>query len=90
MSTPTSPTLTTLPLDLLTDNLLPLLPASDLVHLATTSHEFHQTVNGPDGEAVWRAKAANEFNFPVLGSARRSGWKELYRQLSRASAYVWG
>lgn len=85
----TSPTLSTLPLDLLTDTLLPLLPAPDLLRLSQTSHDFGTTINGPDGEAIWRAKAAAEFNFPTL-SGRRSGWKELYRQLSRASCYVWG
>lgn len=81
--------LSKLPLDLLTDNILPLLPASSLAQLSATSRVFREFVDGEEAEIVWKRKAIQDFNFPPH-TGRRSGWKELYKRLSRRSTYVWG
>lgn len=82
-------TLSRLPLDLLTDNILPLLPASSLTQLGATDRAWSQFLEGEDTEIVWKGKAIQEFNFPP-NTGRRSGWKELYKRLSRRSTWVWG
>ncbi|KAL8283696.1 hypothetical protein RQP46_005491 [Phenoliferia psychrophenolica] len=84
------PTLSSLPLDVLVDSLLPLLPTASLNSLAQTSREWQTLIQGPNGEAVWRAKAVQDFHFPVLSTGRRRGWRELFRRLLKQSCYVWG
>ena len=81
--------LDTLPLDLLTDNILPLLPAASLAYLCSTSRNLRALLDGEAAEIVWKRKAIQDFNFPP-NTGRRSGWKELYKRLSRRSTYVWG
>ena len=86
----TKPTLTTLPPDLLVDCLLPLLPPASLAALSQTSRDWHDLIEGPNAEAVWRRKAVQDFHFPVASTGRRRGWRELYRRLLKQSCYVWG
>lgn len=84
--------LSSLPLDLLQDDLLPLLSASSLAALSQTSSGYNQLINkeGGDGEIVWKRKVTSEFNFPAAATARRSGFQHVYKQLNRSSAYIWG
>lgn len=79
-----------LPVDLLTDNVLPLLPASALTRLGATNRDLHAFLDGAECEILWKRKAVDEFKFPSTASGRRSGWKSLYKRLRRQSAFVWG
>ncbi|GAA5925200.1 hypothetical protein JCM1841_004683 [Sporobolomyces salmonicolor] len=84
--------LSRLPLDLLTDSLLPSLPTRDLIILCRTCHAWHTflTTKGGACEILWQRRAVGEFNFPVGASGRRTGWFELYGRLARSAAYIWG
>ncbi|ORY92523.1 regulator of chromosome condensation 1/beta-lactamase-inhibitor protein II [Leucosporidium creatinivorum] len=83
-------TLLKLPLDLLTDNILPLLPPSALTRLGATNRDLHAFIEGAECEILWKRKAVDEFHFPANASGRRAGWKSLYQRLTRQSAFVWG
>ncbi|KAF9453914.1 RCC1/BLIP-II [Macrolepiota fuliginosa MF-IS2] len=80
-------TLSDLPLEVLLDNLFPILPTADLLRLATTSKGFSSL--GSD-ESLWRRKLRDDFNFDGAGTARRAGWKFIYRGLSKPRVFVWG
>ncbi|GAA6027607.1 hypothetical protein JCM8097_007944 [Rhodosporidiobolus ruineniae] len=89
--TPQDP-LSTLPVDLLTDSLLPACLPTSLISLALTSRKWHTflTVEGGPCEIVWQRKAVDDFRFPVGASGRRTGFFALYGRLARSAAYVWG
>lgn len=76
-----------LPYQLLVDAVLPLLDLRDLVRLRAVSQALRNTV---DDEVVWRRRIVGDFQFPLLSSARTSGWKTLYRGLSDPELYTWG
>lgn len=82
--------LTTLPLDILVDSLLPLLAPAALNALSACSVDLHHLIEGAPGEVVWRRKAEEDFHFPSTNTGRRQGWRELYRRLLKQSCYVWG
>ncbi|KAK4049027.1 hypothetical protein OIV83_004388 [Microbotryomycetes sp. JL201] len=82
--------LSKLPLDLITDNILPLLPTSTVLNLAATSRSYHRFVTGIECETVWQRRCSREFHFPVRQSGRRRGWLILYQRLSKSSTWVWG
>ncbi|BGP39721.1 hypothetical protein JCM10449v2_003672 [Rhodotorula kratochvilovae] len=81
-----------LPVDLLTDSLLPAVAPRDLVSLARTCRAWRDFLAGEGGpcEIVWQRKAERDFRFPVRASGRRTGWLALYRSLAVSSACVWG
>ncbi|GJN89046.1 hypothetical protein Rhopal_002020-T1 [Rhodotorula paludigena] len=84
--------LSRLPVDLLTDSLLPVIAARDIASLACTCTIWHRFLAGEGGpcEIVWQRRAEREFRFPVRASGRRTGWYALYRSLAASSAYIWG
>ncbi|GAA5928330.1 hypothetical protein JCM10213_005709 [Rhodosporidiobolus nylandii] len=90
-NTPTDP-LSRLPVDLLTDSLLPACSPTSLVALARTCRQWHAFLTAPGGacEIVWQRRTASDFHFPVGASGRRTGWFGLYGRLARSAAYVWG
>ncbi|GAA6050234.1 hypothetical protein JCM3770_002749 [Rhodotorula araucariae] len=81
-----------LPVDLLTDSLLPAVAPRDLTALARTCRAWHAFLAGEGGpcEIVWQRRAERDFRFPVRASGRRAGWLALYRSLAVSSAFVWG
>lgn len=79
--------LSNLPIELLLDNLFPLLPAKDLSHLARTSKLFAVLCSD---DTVWKRKLEADFNFTGEGTARTSGWKTIYRGLWNPKVFVWG
>ncbi|BGP24327.1 hypothetical protein JCM10295v2_003237 [Rhodotorula toruloides] len=84
--------LSSLPVDLLTDSLLPAIPAPDLVSLALTCRRWFDFITSEGGscEILWQRKAVREMHFPAVVSGRRSGWYRLYARLASSSAYLWG
>ncbi|OBZ73495.1 hypothetical protein A0H81_06153 [Grifola frondosa] len=76
-----------LPVELFLDNILPLLPVSDLFHLASTSRFFYLLVSD---DTFWHRKIQADFNFSGSDTARTTGWKFLYKRLSNPKLYVWG
>jgi SCF-associated factor 1 len=86
MTAPSS-TLQTLPVEVLLDHVLPTLPTQGLLNLSSTSRQFADL---GDDDTLWKRKLLEEFNFSGEGTARTSGWKFIYRGLSRPQTYVWG
>jgi SCF-associated factor 1 len=80
-------TLAQLPVELLLDNVLPSLPTPSLLALAQTSRLFAQLA---DDDTLWRRRLAADFNFSGQTTARTSGWKIIYRGLSKPRTFVWG
>ena len=81
------PSLADLPVELLIDNLLPLLPLKDVLALATTSTEYGAICSD---DTFWKRKLQKDYNFADARSARTKGYKFLYRGVHRAKLYVWG
>ncbi|KIJ65618.1 hypothetical protein HYDPIDRAFT_110746 [Hydnomerulius pinastri MD-312] len=75
------------PVEVLLDNFLPLLPVSDLLSLGSTNRFFVTLCND---DTFWKRKIKQDFNFSDEDTARSSGWKFIYRGLSRPRTYVWG
>ncbi|KAL4065909.1 regulator of chromosome condensation 1/beta-lactamase-inhibitor protein II [Scleroderma citrinum] len=76
-----------IPVEVLLDNFLPLLPVLDLLNLGSTNRLFYNLCND---DTFWKRKIQEDFNFPCDDTARRSGWKIIYRGLSHPHTYVWG
>lgn len=81
------PSITDLPIEIFLDNLLPILPVSDLAHLAETCKFF--ALLASDG-TFWKLRCQSDFNFSGAGTARTSGWKFIYSRLSKPRVFVWG
>ena len=79
--------LTNLPQDLLVDTLLPTLPVQDLLALGSTSHAFAHLTSD---EVFWKRKCEQDFNFSGARTARRTGWKKMYKGLNNPKVFVWG
>lgn len=92
MATPsaTPSGLTTLPLDLLVDELFPHFSAHSLLALARTNHGFHDIVLGSTGESVWSKLLRRDFKFDINSSGRRTGFLGLYKRIAKQRTYVWG
>ncbi|GAA5966244.1 hypothetical protein JCM3765_002570 [Sporobolomyces pararoseus] len=84
--------LSRLPVDVLTDSLLPAISTHAVISLARTCRQWYDflTTIGEDSEIFWMRKCIKDFNFPVRASGRRVGWFQLYRRLAQSAAYVWG
>ncbi|KAF9240700.1 regulator of chromosome condensation 1/beta-lactamase-inhibitor protein II [Melanogaster broomeanus] len=76
-----------IPIEVLLDNFLPLLPISDLLSLGSTNRFFTTLCND---NTFWKRKLQQDFNFSDEDTARSSGWKLIYRGLSHPHTYVWG
>jgi SCF-associated factor 1 len=81
------PDLLGLPYQLLVDEVLSDLDADSLLRLREVSRA---TKDLADDELLWRRKIMQDFNFPLLSSARETGWQRLYRGLKTPSLYTWG
>jgi len=79
--------LTDLPVEVLVDNVLPLVELSDIGSLAATSRAL-AAVSADD--TFWKRKCDDDFNFTSSETARTSGWKVLYKGLFRPRIFVWG
>lgn len=79
--------ITDLPVEVMLDVLLPILPNRDLVALGATNKKFANICND---DTFWKLKCDTEFNFTGLGTARKTGWKFIYKGLTKPKAYVWG
>ncbi|GAA5830696.1 hypothetical protein JCM11251_001047 [Rhodosporidiobolus azoricus] len=88
----TTDPLSRLPVDVLTDLILPVISPTSLVNLAQTCCRWHSflTQEGGPCEIVWKHRTAVDFHFPVNASGRRTGYYVLYGRLAKSSAYVWG
>lgn len=76
-----------LPLEILFDELLPLLPLKDLLNVLSTNKFFAQV--GLD-DAFWHRKIQEDYNFNHTATARRHGWKFLYSRLKKSKTFIWG
>lgn len=76
-----------IPVEVFLDNLLPLTELRDVLSLGSTNKLF--AVVCAD-ETFWRRRCQADFNFTSQETARRSGWKKLYRGLSHPKIFVWG
>ncbi|KAI6041247.1 regulator of chromosome condensation 1/beta-lactamase-inhibitor protein II [Pisolithus marmoratus] len=76
-----------IPIEVLLDNFLPLLPIPDLNNLGSTNRFFYNLCND---DTFWKRRIREDFNFPCSDTARSSGWKFIYRGLSDPRTYVWG
>ena len=81
------PSLSDVPVDVLLDNILPSIPVPDLLRLASTNRFF--AILGAD-DTFWKRKLQDDFNFSGMGTARTSGWKIIYKGLSKPRIYTWG
>ncbi|KAI0676091.1 RCC1/BLIP-II [Trametes maxima] len=79
--------ITDLPAELFLDGIFPYLPILDLLHLGSTNHFLNRISND---EAYWHRRIQEDFNFSGSDTARRTGWKFLYKRLSHPELYVWG
>ncbi|EJD41130.1 RCC1/BLIP-II [Auricularia subglabra TFB-10046 SS5] len=76
-----------LPVELMLDNLLPYLQLKDLLALAATSKYFTILIND---DTFWQRKLESEYNFTSRETARKTGWKAIYRGMHRPQVFVWG
>lgn len=81
------PTLSDIPVDILLDNLLPVIDIPDLLNLSATSRFF--AILAAD-ETFWKRRLQDDFNFSGAGTARTSAWKIIYKGMSKPSIYTWG
>ena len=76
-----------IPVRILIDNILPYCAVKDAVSLGCTNKFFALIATD---ETFWKRKLAVDYNFPVLQTARASGWKFLYQRLRNPRVFVWG
>ena len=81
------PSVHDLPVEVLLDHLLPLLPIRDLLLLGSTNR-FFALICADD--TFWKRRCERDFNFSGNETAQRNGWKALYQGLSRPRVFVWG
>ena len=81
------PGLPDLPVELLLDNILPLLQVSDIVSLGLINKFFNSLTKD---EPFWHRRIQEDFNFPSSDTARQTGWRFLYQRLANPKLYVWG
>lgn len=82
-----SASLPTLPIELILDQLLPLLPLPALAALSRTSKLFYMLTSD---ETFWRRRLLVDYNFSGNETARTTGWRGIYRRMARPRVYVWG
>ena len=81
------PSLSDIPVEVLLDNFLPTLEVKDLLSLGSASKAFHEIVTD---DTFWKLKCDRDFNFNGKKTARTTGWKFIYKGLSKPKCYVWG
>ncbi|KZP09892.1 RCC1/BLIP-II protein [Athelia psychrophila] len=81
------PSIFDIPVDILLDNLLPIIDIPDLLSLSSTNRFF--AILGAD-ETFWRRRLQDDFNFSGAGTARTSAWKTIYKGMRKPNIYTWG
>ena len=81
------PSLSDIPVDVLLDNVLPSIPVADLLHLGSTN-KFFALLCADD--TFWKRRLLQDYNFSGAATARKSGWKFIYRGLTNPRIFVWG
>ncbi|EJD41140.1 hypothetical protein AURDEDRAFT_169731 [Auricularia subglabra TFB-10046 SS5] len=76
-----------MPVEVMLDILLPYLPLKDLLALASTSKDFANLI---DDDTFWQRKLESEYSFTSRETARKTGWKVIYRGMHRPQVFVWG
>ena len=76
-----------LPVEVIIDNILPLLSVKEIAHLSTTNKFFYLVTSD---ETFWRRRLLTDYNFSGNDTARTTGWKFIYRRLANPKVYVWG
>ncbi|KAF7370577.1 RCC1/BLIP-II protein [Mycena sanguinolenta] len=76
-----------LPVELVLDNLLMVMPIQSVVRLGCTNKLFAEICAD---ELLWHRRLQTDFNFSGVGTARVSGWKFIYRGLFNPKVFVWG
>ena len=79
--------LSNLPVELVLDNLFPTLDLRDVLALGATNKSFSALA---EDETFWKRRLEEDFNFYDTRTARRSGWKIIYKGLTNPKTYVWG
>nr|GAT45716.1 RCC1/BLIP-II protein [Mycena chlorophos] len=67
-----------MPLELLLDNLLMIMPIESVLQLASTN-KFFATLCAD--ELLWQRRLKADFNFSDAGTARTSGWRFIYKNI---------
>ncbi|KAF8425147.1 regulator of chromosome condensation 1/beta-lactamase-inhibitor protein II [Tirmania nivea] len=78
--------ITALPSDIIIDNIIPLLSVKEFLNLCATCKAF---LSFADDEVYWRKLTKITFRLPAQ-PLREKGWRELYKNLHRATLYTWG
>lgn len=77
-----------LPIDILTEQLLPLLHIGDLATLAATCRHLKMLCNE---DRLWRYRAAADFSLDTSRLEPCQGWKQTYKKMvDNSMVYVWG
>jgi len=76
-----------IPVNVFTDNILPFCKTKDVISLGCTNRFFALVAAD---ETFWKQKLVADHNFPVLGTARTSGWKFLCQRFRNPRVFVWG
>ena len=79
--------ITDIPVEVFLDNLLPFASVRDIRNFGSTNKFFAAICAD---ETFWKRRCQEDFNFTSQETARRSGWKNLYRGLNRPKIFVWG
>lgn len=81
------PQIADLPVELFLDGILSFLPVRDVLSFGAANRFFNAVAAD---EAFWHRRIQQDFNFSGADTARRTGWKFLYKRLSHPEVYVWG
>ena len=88
----TATTITTIPLEIMIDNILPLLSLNDIKNLSNTSKFFKLLLNL---QLIWKRKLFKDFNEFItlryfLKYSNTLNFKLIYNRLLYPQIYVWG
>ena len=79
--------ITDLPIELLTNRILPFCKVRDMLSLGCTNKFFALIMS--DG-VFWRQKLATDYNFTGSETNRMSGWKFIYLKSRKPRLFTWG
>ena len=76
-----------LPEDVLSCILLPLLSAQDIAQLATTNRQFNTLCEDP---FIWKTRFKEDFSWKDQSISQDTDWKTLYKRLAYPGVFGWG
>ena len=77
-----------LPVEVLLDHVLPILPLGSLLSLTMTSSFFRDLCQD---QILWKRKLLDEYNFSSTAStARTTEFKTIYKGIHHPRVFVWG